>query len=103
MENAFKSLDANRNGRYGRAYVGTNLGSFRSYPANRQVEGDTCRDYDPRFRSWYVTATSGSKNVILLIDISGSMDGAPIAVAKEAAKNVINTLSNSDFIGVVVF
>ena len=31
------------------------------------------------------------------------MDGAPLTVAKEAAKNVINTLSNSDFVGVVSF
>ena len=60
-------------------------------------------DYDPRFRPWYVTATSGGKNVILMVDISGSMDGNRINLAKEAAKSVINTLSNNDFIGVITF
>lgn len=48
-------------------------------------------------------ATSGAKNIILIIDISGSMSGNRITIAKAAAKSVINTLSNSDFIGVLAF
>lgn len=48
-------------------------------------------------------ATSGAKNVILIIDISGSMEGTKLTIAKAAAKSVINTLSNSDFIGVLSF
>lgn len=63
-----------------------------------------CGDYDPRFRPWYVTATSGSKNVILLLDISGSMnDNFKLDSAKEALISVVNTLSNNDFVGVVTF
>lgn len=46
------------------------------------MDGDLCVDYDPRYRPWYVTATSGGKNVILFIDISGSMDGTRINIAK---------------------
>lgn len=41
--------------------------------------------------------------MILMIDTSGSMDGTRINLAKEAAKSVINTLSNNDFIGVITF
>ena len=67
------------------------------------MDGDLCVDYDPRYRPWYVTATSGGKNVILFIDISGSMDGNRINIAKQAAKSVVNTLSNNDFLGVVTF
>ena len=50
-----------------------------------------------------MTATSGSKNVILILDVSGSMHGNRLSIAKEAAKRVINTLSNNDFVGVVTF
>ena len=48
-------------------------------------------------------ATSGAKNVILLIDVSGSMSGNNIILAKESARAVVNTLSNNDFFGVVSF
>ena len=41
--------------------------------------------------------------MILLIDVSGSMAAPRIDIAKEAAINVVNTLSNSDFVGVVSF
>ena len=48
-------------------------------------------------------AASGAKNVILMIDISGSMYGKRLTIAKDAASAVISTLSNSDFIGVIKF
>lgn len=98
-------LDENRSERYGKAYIGSNLGSFRSYSSTRQIDPETgeCPDYDPRFRPWYVSATSGSKNVILMIDISASMEGNGLEIAKAAATTVIDTLSNKDFIGVISF
>ena len=100
LENKFKTLNQNRDKKYGRAYIGTSLGSFRSYPAI----GGCSSDYDPRFRPWYVAATAGSKNVILIIDTSGSMgENGKMGMAIQAAKSVINTLSNSDFVGVVEF
>lgn len=71
---------------------------MRTYPTYKQ-----CSDYDPRYRPWYVTATSGGKNVILVIDVSGSMSGTGISLAKTAGKSVVNTLSNSDFVGVIAF
>lgn len=64
-------------------------------------EDGFCVDYDPRFRPWYVSASSGGKNVILIIDVSGSMEGSRIITAQDAAKSVIKTLSNNDFLGVI--
>ncbi len=105
MEDDFVALDDGRDGKYGKAYVGTSLGSFRSYPTTREVDEETgeCKDYDPRFRPWYVAATSGAKNVIILIDVSGSMSGSRMNIAIDAASAVVNTLSNNDFLGVIKF
>ena len=105
METKFNELDDGREKRYGIAYIGTSLGSFRAYPTFRQIDPDTgeCTDYDPRFRPWYVIATSGAKNVLLMIDTSGSMYGSRLSIAIDAAKAVVNTLSNSDFVGVIEF
>ena len=50
-----------------------------------------------------MVATSGAKNVILIIDTSGSMDGERIKLAKAAAKSVLSTLSNNDFVGLIIF
>ncbi len=44
-------------------YFGTYNGVMRSYPANYG-----CFIYDPRYRPWYVSAASGSKDLIFLID-----------------------------------
>ena len=103
MENKFVELDTGRDYRYATAYIGTSLGSFRAYPTIRSYDDSlgTCSDYDPRFRPWYVTATSGAKNVILLIDTSGSMYGSRLTILKDAATAVVNTLSNNDFVAVI--
>ena len=86
-------------------YFGNALGSFRIFPSNTEPKDSegVCSDYDPRFRPWYVTGSSGGKNVILIIDVSGSMDGIRLSLAQQAAKAVITTLSNNDFVGVASF
>lgn len=38
-----------------------------------QDDGYCDPTYDPRFRPWYVSAISGPKNVIIILDLSGSM------------------------------
>ena len=82
-------------------YIGTPSGLFRGYPGDAQ---ETCASYDPRIRPWYVAATSGPKNVVLVIDVSGSMgDFGRLELAKDAAKTVIDTLTNFDYVGVVIF
>ena len=59
---------------------------------------------DPRFRGWYAAAASGPKDVVLVIDTSGSMSmNGRMGKAKAAAKWVINTLSWVDYATVVSF
>ena len=94
------------NGRFTFSYFGTSLGSFRNFPSNTQEkdENGNCATYDPRFRPWYVTGSSSGKNVILMIDISGSMaNNNRMTTAISAAKAVLNTFSNNDFVGIIKF
>ena len=61
-------------------------------------------EFDPRVRPWYVAASSGPKDIILVLDSSGSMEVAGrMSIMKEAANRVINTLGVSDYFSVVEF
>merc|ERR1719361_2205473 len=61
-------------------------------------------EFDPRFRPWYAAAASGPKDIVLVIDISGSMALANrYEVAKQAAMKVVDTLIFSDWVSVVLF
>lgn len=76
LENVFKE-----NARHDKSlrwqYFGSSSGLMRLYPAR---EWDTnfagfYNDYDPRVRNWYIAATSGPKDVVIVIDCSLSMKG----------------------------
>jgi hypothetical protein len=64
-------------------------GSFRIFPGRRSK---SC-DYDPRKRPFYIAASSGPKNIILVLDTSGSMAGQQLTLLKEAAVQVVSTLT----------
>ena len=51
-------------------YFGSSTGAFRIIPAQHS---EICGDYDPRCRPWFVAASSGPKDVVLVLDVSGSM------------------------------
>lgn len=60
--------------------------------------------YDPRYRDWYAGTVSGPKDVVIVLDKSGSMgDAGRMGLAQEAAKKVLNTLTFVDFVTIVVF
>lgn len=82
-------------------YFGTTDGNNRIYPGAVQ---EVCNSYDPRVRPWYVAASSGPKDVILVLDVSGSMSSnGRMGLMKEAAISVLETLTLSDYFGIVVF
>ena len=62
-----------------------------------------CLRYDPRFRPWYSSIATGPKDVVLVLDKSGSMQGSRMRLAHEAALKVIDTFGENDFVGVVLF
>lgn len=82
-------------------FYGTDNGVFRIYPGNPK---DCSTAYDPRLRPWYVAASTGPKDIVLVLDASGSMgDHNRINILKDAVNYVINTLSVSDYVSVITF
>ncbi len=76
-------------------YFASEEGILANFPAFHDTAD--CKSYDPRFRPFYVeTATPEPKDVVLVIDTSGSMAPDRIVVAKEAAKTVLSTLNPRD-------
>ena len=49
----------------------------------------------------YIQGATSPKNIIILIDASGSMHGVPMRIAKLSAKNLIDTFGDNDFFNVV--
>ncbi|CAH1264813.1 CACHD1 [Branchiostoma lanceolatum] len=89
-------------------YYGAKQGEYHQFPKNDR----SCEGNDHRFRNWYVSAASPKKkNVVIVMDVSGSMEeplGAPeeqnrLNLAKQAALTVLDTLTPRDWGGVVSF
>jgi uncharacterized protein YegL len=81
-------------------FFGSETRHFRYYPAIYQT---SCGNFDPTIRPWYVAASSGPKNVALVLDTSKSMEGQPMELLKEAAKRIIQTLTVADRVTIVTF
>eukprot|EP00466_Bigelowiella_natans_P018566 jgi/Bigna1/81044/fgenesh1_pg.76_\ len=76
-------------------YFGTPSGVLFVYPYQEWRE-----PYDPRGSPWYTTALVGPKNSIILIDISRQ---DKLAINKEIAKAILNTLSVHDYVSVFAY
>ena len=77
---------------------------FRILPGSPEECSNGKSEYDPRIRPWYVAASSGPKDVILVLDTSQSMESqGRLGIMKEAATRVINTLGVGDYFKVVAF
>lgn len=87
-------------------YYGSSNGVFRMYPAAPDSQCDAQGEalYDPRKRPWYVSASSGPKDIVLVLDTSGSMGSYQrMDKLKAAAHRVIDTLNAGDFFAIVEF
>lgn len=82
-------------------YFGSHNGPMRMWPARHYEE---CGSYDPRLRPWYVAAASGPKNILIVMDVSGSMGNQQkLEYAKTAAIRIVETLTVSDRIAIIPF
>jgi len=59
--------------------------------------------YDCRMRPWYVEAAASPKDILILVDNSGSMMGQSKIIARHVINTLLDTLSVNDFVNVLVF
>ncbi|KAL7294695.1 hypothetical protein TKK_0011996 [Trichogramma kaykai] len=90
-------------------YLCSTTGILRQYPAMRwpvahTADGRELSDtYDCRVRSWFIEASTCSKDMVVLVDNSGSMTGMSNTIAKATVATILSTLSNNDFVAVFNF
>lgn len=83
-------------------FFGSSTGFMRQYPASRWRQ-DPVDLYDCRLRSWYIEAAASPKDMIILVDISGSMTGQRKDIAKHVVSNILETLTTNDFVNIFKF
>eukprot|EP00931_Biecheleriopsis_adriatica_P093204 TRINITY_DN6694_c0_g1_i1.p1 TRINITY_DN6694_c0_g1~~TRINITY_DN6694_c0_g1_i1.p1 ORF type:complete len:747 (-),score=132.23 TRINITY_DN6694_c0_g1_i1:68-2308(-) len=66
---------------------------------------DWCpKDYDPRLRPWYAAGSTGPKDVVIVVDVSGSMSKENrYVLAKDAVHTLLETLEWKDYASIVLF
>ncbi|XP_015440255.1 PREDICTED: voltage-dependent calcium channel subunit alpha-2/delta-3 isoform X2 [Dufourea novaeangliae] len=83
-------------------YFGSATGFMRQYPAmNWYMEPVDL--FDCRTRSWYIEAASSPKDILILIDTSGSMTGIRREIARHVVNDILDTLGNNDFVNIITF
>ncbi|CAG4935593.1 unnamed protein product [Colias eurytheme] len=90
-------------------YMCSAKGFLRHYPAalwqslyNLNVEAEDV--YDCRLRPWYVSASGAPRDVLILLDASGSMDNSSNQVIAEIfTSTLLNALTDDDQVNVLRF
>ncbi|KAI1715569.1 cache domain-containing protein [Ditylenchus destructor] len=81
-------------------------GFMRYFPAapwiwdSKELELDV---FDCRSTEWFIDAATMSKNVLILLDLSGSMLGQRFEIAKQTVEAILETLSDNDFFNIMAF
>jgi len=89
-------------------FADQNTGSYVQWPHT-----DWCPSsgYDPRRRPWFASGATGPKDIVIVVDVSGSMANTLGAssnvrradVAQEAAIALLDTLTWADYFSIVLF
>ncbi|KAH9388551.1 Voltage-dependent calcium channel subunit alpha-2/delta-4 [Tyrophagus putrescentiae] len=93
-------------------FLGSSKGFIRIYPASKwktpiDSEGQSKTQipdmYDCRTRQWYIQTAASPKDVVILMDVSGSMTGQRRTIALNVVNNILDTLTENDFFVVYNF
>ncbi|CAB3365530.1 Hypothetical predicted protein [Cloeon dipterum] len=84
-------------------YFGSAKGFMRTYPGMKWKMNDEVDLYDCRMQPWYISAVSCSKEVVILLDTSGSMTGMRFSIARLVAHSLLDTFTSNDFVTVLAF
>ncbi len=83
-------------------YFCSTQGLFRRYPAAYWSVSQ--KDFfDCRLQTWYIMAAASPKDVIILLDTSGSMTGLRLEIGKKLIEFILDTFSDNDFFNILTF
>lgn len=55
----------------------------------------------PSFLLRYIQAATSPKDIVILVDMSGSMKGLRMAIAKHTITTILDTLGENDFVNII--
>ncbi|XP_029455755.1 voltage-dependent calcium channel subunit alpha-2/delta-4 isoform X2 [Rhinatrema bivittatum] len=85
-------------------YFGSSTGFFRLYPGIKWMPDDNgVISFDCRNRGWYIQAATSPKDIVMLVDVSGSMKGLRMTIAKHTIATLLDTLGENDFVNVIAY
>ncbi|XP_029422669.1 LOW QUALITY PROTEIN: voltage-dependent calcium channel subunit alpha-2/delta-4 [Nannospalax galili] len=85
-------------------YFGSSTGFFRIYPGIKWTPDENgVIAFDCRNRGWYIQAATSPKDIVILVDISGSMKGLRMAIAKHTITTILDTLGENDFVNIIAY
>uniref|UniRef100_A0A8D2LZ66 Calcium voltage-gated channel auxiliary subunit alpha2delta 4 n=1 Tax=Varanus komodoensis TaxID=61221 RepID=A0A8D2LZ66_VARKO len=85
-------------------YFGSSTGFFRLYPGIKWTPDENgVLSFDCRNRGWYIQAATSPKDIVILVDISGSMKGLLLTIAKHTIVTILDTLGENDFVNVIAY
>ncbi|XP_067420658.1 voltage-dependent calcium channel subunit alpha-2/delta-1 isoform X11 [Emydura macquarii macquarii] len=86
---------------------GSATGLARYYPASPWVDKSRTANkidlYDVRRRPWYIQGAASPKDMLILVDASGSVSGLTLKLIRTSVIEMLETLSDDDFVNVVSF